>query len=186
MTKAKRKVKPQQQPKHPPRGENDLNPERLAGQNIGPQTPRERGLRSAAAIKEVTKCLEHFTMDELEQIPIVAPGRHLEQGAVYLDLRNPAAGPVTATAGMITAEGSLYVAKAETPYEYWNRLIEEIDDRGKRTQADGSEIPEAIVDQTIEDSFPTSDPPAWTTGREPEKPGARDAPREKRAEPEDG
>lgn len=182
MSKAKRKVQPQQA-KHQSRGETGTRSDRLADENRGVQTPRQRA--TTAALKEVTKCLEHFTMDELEQIPIVAPGQRLEQGAVYLDLRNPASGPVTAPAEMIAAEGNLYVAKAETPYEYWNRLIEGIDNWVKCTQATGSELPEKIVDQTIEDSFPTSDPPAWTTGREPEKPGARDAPREKRAEPED-
>jgi hypothetical protein len=167
MAKSKRSTKPQRQSKHPPGWEKDLNPDRLAGQNLGEQAR----LRSAADIKELTKGLEDFTNDELAQIPIVASGQRLEQGAVYIDLRNRTSGPMKATGDMTATESNLYVAKAETPYEYWNRLI------------DGISAAEETVDKTLEDSFPTSDPPAWTGGRERTKPGTPEAPREKRAEP---
>ena len=29
-----------------------------------------------------------------------------------------------------------------------------------------SRLSEELIDQTLEDSFPASDPPSWTTGRE--------------------
>jgi hypothetical protein len=29
-----------------------------------------------------------------------------------------------------------------------------------------SQIAEELIDKTLEDSFPASDPPSWTTGRE--------------------
>jgi hypothetical protein len=29
-----------------------------------------------------------------------------------------------------------------------------------------SELSEELIDKTLEDSFPASDPPSWTTGRE--------------------
>jgi hypothetical protein len=167
MAKSKRSTKPQRQRKHPPGWEKDLNPDRLAGQNVGEQAP----LRSAADVKELTECLEGFTNDELAQIPIVASGQRLEQGAVYIDLRNRTSGPMKATGDMTATESHLYVAKADTPYEYWNRLVDAVSGAEK------------TVYKTLEDSFPTSDPPAWTTGRERAKPGTPEAPHEKRAEP---
>jgi hypothetical protein len=167
MAKSNRSVKPQQQRKQPSGRDKELNPDRLAGQNIGEQS----SLRSAADIKEITQCLETFTNDELAQIPIVASGQRLQQGAVYIDLRNRTSGPIKATGDMSATPSNLYVAKADTPYEYWNRLIDAVSGA------------EETVDKTLEDSFPTSDPPAWTTGRERAKPDTPEAPHEKRAEP---
>lgn len=174
----KQRSKPQQQPKHLSQWQRDLNPEQLAGQNIG-----ERPLtRPAAEVKEAHRRFREFTDDELAQIAIVAEGQRLEQGSDYLDLRGPAAEPLTATADMSAGEDHLYVSKAGTPYELWNRLIESL--RGDRANAQSDrELPEATVDKTVEDSFPASDPPAWTTGREPPDPTAPQAPREKRVEP---
>jgi hypothetical protein len=42
----------------------------------------------------------------------------------------------------------------------------------RRTQPD-SAISEEMIDKTLEDSFPASDPPSWTTGRERIGPSAR-------------
>jgi hypothetical protein len=183
MAHSKTSAKPQRQSKHPQRWEKDLNPDRLAGQNIGGQNQREQGLRSAADIKELTESLADFTADELAQIPIVAAGRRLRQGAVYLDLRGPASEPFKATGGMTASKDKLYAAKAQTPPEYWNRLEQALRSRGKSGQETADEIPEGTVDKALEDSFPTSDPPAWTTGRERPDPDAPQAPREKRAAP---
>jgi hypothetical protein len=172
------RTKPQQQRPHPADWERDLNPDRMAGQNIG----EKEQVRTAAEIKDITRRLRDFTNDELTQIPIVAPGQRLQQGAVYLDLRQGSTlKPITATGAMSADNGHLYVAKAETPYEIWNRLVAALE---SVDAAEKSDMPEETVDETIEESFPTSDPPAWTTGREPVDPNAPEAPREKRREPE--
>src|SRR5688572_6679038 len=91
------RIKPQQQRTHPADWEHDLNPDRMAGQNIG---EREQ-LRSAADIKDITRRLRDFTDDELRQIPILTPGQRLQQGAIYLDLRKGSTPkPITATGAM--------------------------------------------------------------------------------------
>jgi len=111
----------------------------------------------------------------LAQIPIIPEGGRLQQGAVYLDLRNAASGPFAATGDMIAHKHNIYVAKNKTPYQYWNRLVGVFCPRpaggastGQNAGA-GSELSEELVDKTLQDSFPASDPPSWTTGRDPEK-----------------
>jgi len=79
--------------------------------------------RTALDIKKLTKSPTDFTPDELRQIPIVPVGVELKEGAVYLDVRNPARGPFAATAGVKAEEHNLYVPKAEIPQECWNRLV---------------------------------------------------------------
>lgn len=162
MAKSKRsqKTKPQEHEKHPGEREQDLNPQRMEGLNIGRQNSQDLDLRSAAGINELTECLGHFRDDELAQIAIVPTGRRLQQDAVYLDLRNPAPEPIVATGDITASEHNLYVAKAETPYNYWKRLV------GAVCPDHATEMTEEMIDTTLADSFPASDPPSWTTGRE--------------------
>jgi hypothetical protein len=61
--------------------------------------------------------------DELAQLQVLRPGTRLDQGSVYVDLGNLAAGEFTAMAGQeVGADGSV-VAKRETDHELWNRLL---------------------------------------------------------------
>ena len=177
----KNQPKPQEEQKHPDRWQNDLNPNRLQGQNVGPHTVEGSRPRTAADIKELTRALELRT-DELKDIPIVPTGNRLEQGAIYLDLRNPAQGPFQATAEMVAREENLHAPKAEIPYELWNRLVSILcrdpnrgsapktsesrpTEHGQSRNADASE---QMIDKALADSFPTSDPLSWTAGREKE------------------
>src|SRR5919109_5243705 len=161
--------KPQEEKKHPDRLERDLNPNRMQGQNIGPHHSEDHNPRTAADIKELTRTLSEFHNDELKDIPIVPTGARLEQGAVYLDLRNPPR-TVRATAEMVAQNENLYVPKAEIPFVIWNRLLTaaglEPHVTAKTEQKD--QPSEQMIDKTSADSFPTSDPPSWTTGRDKE------------------
>src|SRR5688500_16966564 len=116
--------KPQEQEKHPAEWRDDLNPERMEGQNIGPSSKRnDSGARTAADIDVLAGRLDEFTRDELSQIPIAPAGTKLKQGAVYLDMRIPAPVPFAATADIKATEMNYYAPKAEIPYELWNRLV---------------------------------------------------------------
>jgi hypothetical protein len=128
-------------------------------------------VRTALDIKELTKTLTDFTPDELRQIPLVPAGVQLKEGAVYLDARNPSRGPFAATAGVKAEEHDLYVPEAEVPHEYWSRLLRSLGpDRVQGDEKSSHErvVSESMIDKTLADSFPTSDPPSWNTGRDKE------------------
>jgi hypothetical protein len=191
-------AKPQAQQKHPREWIDDLNPERMEGQNIGASSKRNDSLvRTAADIDVLAGRLNGFSRDELSQIPIVSAATKLKQGAVYLDMRMPASVPFTATADITATEMNYYAPKAGVPYELWNRLVAAL---GPATMGEASKgehenkpftpsraaqesaveerrggstnherISEPAIDDALADSFPASDPPSWTTGRETRK-----------------
>ena len=191
-------AKPQEQEKHPPEWRGDLNPERMEGQNIGASSKRnDSSACTAGDIDMLAGRLNGFTRDELSQIPIVPSGTKLKQGAVYLDMRIPSPVPFPATADITATEMSYYAPKADIPYELWNRLVAALgpatmgegsqgeqenkpftparaaeesaveETRGGSTNRERNSEPE--IDDALADSFPASDPPSWTTGRETRK-----------------
>lgn len=164
MARAK-KTKPQLVKKHPDEWQKDLNPGQTSGQNLGPIKLSDVPHRTAADDKELSRRLKDFTDDELGEIPIAPPDVRLEQGAVYLDLRHPGKGPCVATGNMMAGPENLYTPKSEVPYEIWNRLLETLCPRKLATEPE-QELSEEMIDETLAQSFPASDPPAWTTGRE--------------------
>jgi hypothetical protein len=111
--------------KHPEPYQHDLNPEAAAGQNfglIGPH-PEKDNPRTAFDVKEVHRQLMGWTDDDLKQIPILPAGSRLEQGATYVDLRDPTRRELTATGEMRVPPLGLYVPKTEVHYQMWNRLL---------------------------------------------------------------
>jgi hypothetical protein len=118
--------------KHPPEWQRDLNPAANAGVNRGEvdRHPERAPLRTAYDVKEAHAVLrDAFTDDELKQLPVLAAGTRLEEGAVYVDLRDPARAEVTGRGDMAVGEGQLVVPKAEVGYQLWNRLTNKPEER---------------------------------------------------------
>jgi hypothetical protein len=108
---------------HPEEWRGDLNPDALAGQNVGPSSAEdEKVARMAYDVKELHRRLRGFTDDQLRQIPVLARGTRLEQGATYVDLNDPDAREFTATGEMEAGRDNWYVPKSEVDYQLWNRL----------------------------------------------------------------
>lgn len=115
--------KPQAEQKHPDEWERDLNPDHMAGQNIGPESAgEERGLRTAYELKDVHRSLRQLGDDDLKKIPVLPEGARLQQGATYIDLNDSSREEFTATGEMKAENDACYVPKDEIPYPLWNRL----------------------------------------------------------------
>lgn len=102
----------------------DLNPNLMAGRNVGLEGPHpEKSGLDASQIKELHSKLEGFTNDELTQIVVLPQGSRLEQGAKYIDLNDPQRQEFTAMGSMEAGSDNYYVPKTEVGYQIWNRLI---------------------------------------------------------------
>jgi hypothetical protein len=110
---------------HPERWRADLNPEPMAGQNIGAATKETPpGARTAYDVKHVHRRLSNLIDDDLKTIPIVPEGTRLEQGATYVDLNELDNGELVARSDVVAGPGTLYVAKDSVDYVMWNVLTE--------------------------------------------------------------
>ena len=111
---------------HPDEWRGDLNPNQMAGQNIGVLSDVEtRGDRTAFNLRKQGWALGDLDDNELKQIPVIAEGARLQQGATYVDLTAEPRREFTATGGMSAGGGHAYAAKDRVPYEIWNRLLGE-------------------------------------------------------------
>jgi len=109
---------------HPEEWQRDLNPDALAGQNLGPETAQvAKDAPTAYEVKDVHRQFHGFSDDELKRIPILPAGTRLEQGTTYIDLQDESLSEFTATAGMVAGPGNWFVPKSEVDYQLWNRLI---------------------------------------------------------------
>jgi hypothetical protein len=111
---------------HSDEWQRDLNPNHLAGQNIGavadPATDRQW---TAFHLRKRGAELRGIDDEELKQVPLVPAGTRLQQGATYADLNRQPAQEFTARGDMTARPGDAYAAKDRVPYEIWNRLIGE-------------------------------------------------------------
>lgn len=107
----------------PDEWQRDLNPEPLAGRNVGLEGQHpEKDAPTAYEIKELHDRLEGYTSDDLKQIPVMPHGSRLEQGAKYIDLQDPERREFTAMGNMAAGPNNWYVPKTEVAYQLWNRL----------------------------------------------------------------
>ena len=81
--------------------------------------------RTAFHLRKSGQELRGLDDEALKQVPILATGERLQQGATYIDLREPTPQEFTARADEAALPGNAYVPKARVPYEIWNLLIGE-------------------------------------------------------------
>ncbi|MGI8474903.1 MAG: hypothetical protein ACR2OO_00785 [Thermomicrobiales bacterium] len=73
--------------------------------------------------KEIRKQLPGLDGEELARLSVLEPGVRLDQGGTYVDLNRLGDGPFKALGGHEATSGERYVAKRDTDYELWNRLV---------------------------------------------------------------
>jgi hypothetical protein len=121
-----RAIKPQSEQRHPDEWQQDLNPNHLAGQNIGQPSEAATGSTSTAFhLRKRGYELRGLDDADLKQVPVLAEGTRLQQGATYVDLSTDQPKEFRATADMVAERGRAYAPKDRVPYEVWNRLIGE-------------------------------------------------------------
>jgi hypothetical protein len=112
--------------KHPDEWQRDLNPDHLAGQNIGQSSEAVTATdRTAWHLRKAGRDLRGIDDEELKQVPVLASGERLQQGGTYIDLTEDRPQEFTARGDMAALPGNAYVPKDRVPYEIWNRLIGE-------------------------------------------------------------
>ena len=118
--------KQQARQKHPDEWQHDLNPDHLAGQNIGGESEtREPARRTAFHLRKAGLDFGAIDDEDLKLVPVLPAGTRLQQGATYVDLmRNPPE-EFTARGDAEASPEHAYVPKDRVPYEVWNRLIGE-------------------------------------------------------------
>jgi len=110
--------------KHPEPWRSDLNPDALAGQNIGLLGPHpEDDARTAYDLKDLHRRLSDLDDADLKSIPVLPVGSRLEQGATYVDLRATDCHEFRALGSMEAGPEHWYVPKARVDYMLWNRLV---------------------------------------------------------------
>jgi hypothetical protein len=111
--------------KHPDEWQRDLNPEALAGQNIGVQGahPEKMEGQSAFDMKEAHQLLQDLSLDDLKELRVLPTGTRLQERATYIDLKHRELGEITGTAHMEARDDTWYVPKKDVSYELWNRLL---------------------------------------------------------------
>jgi hypothetical protein len=109
---------------HPEPWRQDLNPDALAGQNRGPATDvAEQSARTLYDYKDLHRRFSGLADDDLKQVPVLAPGMRLQQGATYFDLNDADRGPFTATGDIVAGPENRFVPKSQVDYQLWNRLV---------------------------------------------------------------
>jgi hypothetical protein len=116
----------QDRQKHPDEWQRDLNPGHLEGQNIGRDSEDHDSTRMTAFhLRKRGAELRGLDDNDLKQVPLLAEGTRLQQGATYVNLAERSPREFTATAEMTASAGDAYAPKDRVPYEVWNRLIGE-------------------------------------------------------------
>jgi len=96
---------------------------------IAPDTstaePGGHAEESVAAVddKDLHERLPQLDAAELARLSVLETGVALDQGGTYVDLNHLGNGPFKAIGGQEAGSNHRYVAKRDTDYELWNRLV---------------------------------------------------------------
>lgn len=77
----------------------------------------------AADDKVLRNRLTEISGEELDRLSVIVPGTRLEQGSVYVDLNRLGDGPFKALGSQEAQSENRFVAKRDTDYQLWNRLV---------------------------------------------------------------
>jgi len=120
-----RHPKQQARQKHPDEWQQDLNPNHMAGQNIGTLESSEDHELTAFHLRKRGRDLRGLDDNDLKLVPVVPEGTRLQQGATYVNLADDKPREFKATANMTASAGDAYAPKDRVPYEVWNKIIGE-------------------------------------------------------------
>jgi hypothetical protein len=73
--------------------------------------------------RDVNDLRSRLSEDELDRLAIIKPETVLKQGSVYVDRDTLARGPFKALGGDRAEPAQRLIAKRETDFELWNRLV---------------------------------------------------------------
>ena len=106
-----------------PEPEDSTFAEQLAPQTTG--GPGGHGDDTVLAVgeRELHNKLSGLDDSELARLAVIEPGTQLEQGGTYLDLNQVEKGPFRALGGHAASRTERLIAKRETDYLIWNRLV---------------------------------------------------------------
>ena len=106
-----------------PQAEDPSFAAQLAPVEAGPGGGHATESAPAADDKALHNRLPDLTGDVLARLQVLEPGTRLEQGGTYVDLNRLGDGPFKALGGHEATAGDRFVAKRDTDYELWNRLV---------------------------------------------------------------
>ena len=97
--------------------------EQMAPGETGQPGGHEEESAPAADDKALHTRLPDLSGEELARLSVIQPGASLDQGGTYVDLNRLGDGPFKALGGHDATEANRFVAKRDTDYELWNRLV---------------------------------------------------------------
>jgi hypothetical protein len=108
---------------HPPEWRRDLNPDAMAGQNVGLPDSEHLQYRTAYDDKALHERWQELPDDVLKNLVLLPPGERLKQGATYFDMTHPEQGEFTAMGNESVEPGQRLLAKADIGYDTWNLVV---------------------------------------------------------------
>jgi hypothetical protein len=124
-------------PNTPEQFERDLHPHSTQAGAIASDEMADR--QTAYNNKDIVRAYPDLSDDELKRLTILPEGTQLEQGTTYYDLKHQGRGEFRAGSGKTAGNDNWYIAKNQTDYPLWNRIIG-VDNPERLDQPDNQSI----------------------------------------------